>query len=74
MEFSFELPLRPRTNRTLYETYHGVFINIQYSLKVEIKRSFLVGTTISKTTEFIVEYGAKIIVQLIHLLQQYLRL
>ncbi|XP_075548168.1 vacuolar protein sorting-associated protein 26C isoform X2 [Dermacentor variabilis] len=28
-ELPFELPLRPRPGRTLYETYHGVFINIQ---------------------------------------------
>lgn len=28
-ELPFEMPLRPRSGRTLYETYHGVFINIQ---------------------------------------------
>ncbi|KAF8792438.1 Vacuolar protein sorting-associated protein like [Argiope bruennichi] len=28
-EIPFEIPLKPRTNRTLYETYHGVFISIQ---------------------------------------------
>jgi len=56
-EWSFEFPLRARNTKTLFETYHGVFINIQYNLKCEIKKSFLVGTTLSKTTEFIVEYG-----------------
>lgn len=30
-ELPFEFPLRPKGNRTLYETYHGVFINIQVS-------------------------------------------
>ncbi|XP_054722541.1 vacuolar protein sorting-associated protein 26C-like [Uloborus diversus] len=28
-EFPFEIPLKPRANRSLYETYHGVFISIQ---------------------------------------------
>jgi len=56
-EFPFEFPLRARHNKTLYETYHGVFINVQYNLKCEVKRSFLIGSTMCKTTEFIVEYG-----------------
>ncbi|CAL8080521.1 unnamed protein product [Orchesella dallaii] len=57
-ELPFEFPLRGRNNRALYETYHGVFINIQYSLKCEVKRSFLIGSTMAKQTEFIVEYGS----------------
>ncbi len=57
-ELPFEFPLRGRNNRTLYETYHGVFINIQYSLKCEVKRSFLIGSSMARTTEFIVEYGS----------------
>ncbi len=36
----------------------GVFINIQYSLKCEVKRSFLIGTSMSRSLEFIVEYGS----------------
>lgn len=28
-EIAFELPLRPKGNKTLYETYHGVFITVQ---------------------------------------------
>jgi len=57
-ELPFEIPLKCRNNRVLYETYHGVFINIQYSLKCEVKRSFLIGTSLQKTVEFIVEYGS----------------
>lgn len=57
-ELSFEFPLRGKNNRTLFETYHGVFINIQYSLKCEVKRSFLIGSSMQRTTEFIVEYGS----------------
>ena len=40
-EIPFEIPLKPKTNRTLYETYHGVFVNIQYLLKCELKRTLL---------------------------------
>lgn len=39
----------------LYETYHGVFINIQYFLKVEMKRGLL-AKDVEKSCEFIVEY------------------
>ena len=28
-EIPFELPLQPKSNRNLFETYHGVFISIQ---------------------------------------------
>ena len=28
-EIPFEVMLKPKTSRTLYETYHGVFITIQ---------------------------------------------
>jgi hypothetical protein len=41
-EIPFEIPLRTKSSsKHLYETYHGVFINIQYYIKVEMKRSFL---------------------------------
>ena len=40
-EIPFELPLKPKANRTLYETYHGVFVNVQYTLKCEMKRPLL---------------------------------
>lgn len=54
-EIPFEFTLTPRTNKTLYETYHGVFVNIQYHLRVDMKRSFL-AKDLSKMCEFIVEY------------------
>ncbi|GFS43917.1 vacuolar protein sorting-associated protein 26C [Trichonephila inaurata madagascariensis] len=40
---------------TLYETYHGVFISIQYYLKCEMKRSLL-NKDLQKILEFIMEY------------------
>ncbi|XP_063233764.1 vacuolar protein sorting-associated protein 26C [Bacillus rossius redtenbacheri] len=54
-EIPFEFPLVPRPNKTLYETYHGVFVNVQYLLKCEMKRGFLAKDLI-KVAEFIVEY------------------
>lgn len=51
----FEVPLKAKLNRTLFETYHGVFINIQYTLKCELKRSFL-SKGITKVLEFFTEY------------------
>ncbi|XP_018399431.1 PREDICTED: Down syndrome critical region protein 3 homolog isoform X3 [Cyphomyrmex costatus] len=53
-EIPFELPLKPRGNKSLYETYHGVFVNIQYLIRCDIKRSFL-AKDVSKSLEFIVE-------------------
>lgn len=53
-EVPFEAPLQPKPNRTLYETYHGVFINIQYTLRCDLKRSFL-AKDLQKVAEFIVE-------------------
>jgi len=54
-EIPFEFPLTARPNKTLYETYHGVFVNIQYLLRCEMKRSFL-AKDLLKVAEFIVEY------------------
>ncbi|GLG95709.1 Putative down syndrome critical region protein 3 [Gryllus bimaculatus] len=54
-EIPFEFPLTPRANKILYETYHGVFVNIQYLLRCEMKRSFLAKDLV-KVAEFIVEY------------------
>lgn len=42
----------------LYETYHGVFINISYSLRCDIKRSFL-SKDLLKTQQFLVQYKPK---------------
>lgn len=53
-EIPFELPLKPKGSKSLYETYHGVFVNIQYLIRCDIKRSFL-AKDVSKSLEFIVE-------------------
>lgn len=54
-EIPFELPLKVRGSKTLYETYHGVYITIQYFLRCDIKRSLL-AKDVTKAQEFIVEY------------------
>ncbi|XP_005100134.1 vacuolar protein sorting-associated protein 26C [Aplysia californica] len=54
-EIPFEVPLKPKPGKTLYETYHGVFVNIQYLVRVEMKRSLL-NKDLQKQTEFIIEY------------------
>ncbi|XP_075678792.1 vacuolar protein sorting-associated protein 26C [Dermatophagoides pteronyssinus] len=55
-EIPFEVLLKPKLNRQLYETYHGVFITIQYLLKCELKRPML-NKDIQKVIEFFIEYN-----------------
>lgn len=57
-EIPFEFPLRARGSKQLYETYHGVFVSVQYTLKCELKRSFL-AKDLFKVSEFIVEYKVR---------------
>ncbi|XP_065799191.1 vacuolar protein sorting-associated protein 26C [Muntiacus reevesi] len=52
-EIPFEFPLHVKSNRVLYETYHGVFVNIQYTLRCDMRRSLL-AKDLTKTCEFIV--------------------
>jgi len=54
-EIPFDLPLQPRPNRSLHETYHGVFINISYGLRCDVKRSFL-SKDLQKAQQFFVQY------------------
>ncbi|XP_071959166.1 vacuolar protein sorting-associated protein 26C-like [Antedon mediterranea] len=54
-EIPFEVPLKPKGNKALHETYHGVFVNIQYLIKTDIKRPLL-AKDLTKTVEFIIEY------------------
>ncbi|CAL8275844.1 unnamed protein product [Boreogadus saida] len=52
-EIPFEFPLSTKGNKVLYETYHGVFVNIQYILRCDMKRSLL-AKDLSRTFEFMV--------------------
>ncbi|XP_076457678.1 vacuolar protein sorting-associated protein 26C-like [Babylonia areolata] len=57
-EIPFEVPLKPKAGKTLYETYHGVFVNIQYTIRAEMKRSLL-NKDLQKQCEFIIEYKSQ---------------
>lgn len=57
-QIPFEAPLKAKPNRTLFETYHGVFVNVQYNLKCELKRSQyfnILSKDLQKINEFIIE-------------------
>jgi len=53
-EIPVEMPLRAKAGKKLYETYHGVFVNILYTRRADMKRSLL-SKDLVKTSEFIVE-------------------
>jgi len=57
-EIPFEIPLKPKPGQTCYETYHGVFVNIQYIIKCEMKRGAFTKD-VQKAIEFIVEASKK---------------
>ncbi|XP_076803915.1 vacuolar protein sorting-associated protein 26C-like isoform X2 [Clavelina lepadiformis] len=50
----FGFVLKPRGNNKLYETYHGVFISVQYVVKCLMKRPLL-NKDLTKDAEFLVE-------------------
>ncbi|CAH1994885.1 unnamed protein product [Acanthoscelides obtectus] len=54
-QIPFEIPLRAKPNRVLYETYHGVYVNINYGIRCDIKRSFL-SKDLQKMQQFLVQY------------------
>ncbi|KAJ8936323.1 hypothetical protein NQ318_007172 [Aromia moschata] len=55
-QIPFEIPLKPKSNKVLYETYHGVYVNISYGLRCDIKRSFL-SKDLQKCQQFLVQYA-----------------
>ncbi|XP_067849410.1 vacuolar protein sorting-associated protein 26C [Heptranchias perlo] len=52
-EVPFEFPLKVKGSKVLYETYHGVFVNIQYTLRCDMRRPLL-AKDLTKSCEFIV--------------------
>ncbi|KAM3958312.1 vacuolar protein sorting-associated protein 26C [Aphomia sociella] len=59
-EIPFEMPLRARQAVSpgypgLLETYHGVFVNVMYVLKANMKRSFL-NKPVNASCQFFVQY------------------
>lgn len=58
-ELPFEFPLIcPKEPKILYETYHGVFVTIQYILKCDVKRSFL-AKSVQKLQQFYIQYHVR---------------
>lgn len=53
-EFEFEFVLQPVTGEKLHESYHGVFVNLQYVITVEVRRGML-AKSLKRSIEFIVE-------------------
>eukprot|EP01122_Echinamoeba_exundans_P017667 TRINITY_DN953_c0_g1_i2.p1 TRINITY_DN953_c0_g1~~TRINITY_DN953_c0_g1_i2.p1 ORF type:complete len:298 (-),score=56.73 TRINITY_DN953_c0_g1_i2:229-1122(-) len=53
-ELPFEFRLEPLAGQQLYETYHGVYVNVQYTIQADLTRPFL-GKNLQKLVEFIVE-------------------
>ena len=53
-EFAFEFPLSPIKGEKLHETYHGVFVNVQYTITVSAKRGMM-SKDLKRTLEFIME-------------------
>jgi len=53
-ELPFEFRLEPALGQQLYETYHGVFVNITYTLRCDMRRGVL-AKDMSKSVEFVVE-------------------
>ena len=62
-EIPFQFQLDPPSGQQLYETYHGVFVNITYMLKVDMIRGML-AKNLQKSLEFILEVKVKEINQL----------
>jgi len=54
-EYPFEFTLEPGLNRQLYETYHGMYLAIQYQIKTTMKRAFPLKSLV-KIQEFNVNY------------------
>jgi len=53
-ELPFEFVLDPVKGQRLFETYHGVYVNIQYIIECDVPRPRL-AKNLRKTLEFIVE-------------------
>lgn len=53
-EYPFEFPLKPVKDSAIYDTYHGVYVNVQYMITVDMSRGMM-SKNLKKTKEFLVE-------------------
>lgn len=58
VEFPFEFTLKANQGQQLYDTYHGVYVNIQYMITAEMARPMLAKNYV-KAVEFTVETEVK---------------
>jgi len=56
-QFPFEFTLRPFADKNLYDTYHGVYVNVQYMITADMTRGMM-AKNLKKSKEFIVEVEA----------------
>jgi len=56
-QIPFEFILRPLPDKHLYDTYHGVYVNVQYLITVDMARGMM-AKNMKKSKEFIVEVEA----------------
>jgi len=54
-ELPFEFLLKPFPDKLLFDSYHGVYVNVQYTVTVEMDRPVLAGRNFKKTVELYVE-------------------
>lgn len=54
VEIPFEFKIEPVDGEKLVETYHGVYVNIRYAVRVELKRTGMFARSLVAEEEFIV--------------------
>lgn len=59
LEIPFEFTVKSNHSKPLYESYHGVFVNIQYLMKCEMKRPLL-NRDLQKLSEFLIQYDENV--------------
>ena len=57
-ELPFEFRLEPLADQQLFETYHGVYVNVQYTIQCDVIRGAF-SKNLQKQTEFIVESSVR---------------
>jgi hypothetical protein len=53
-ELPFEFKLQLDKDAKLFETYHGILVNVRYTLSVEVKKSGFLAKPLKKSIEIIV--------------------
>lgn len=54
-EYPFEFSLAPVKGQNLFDTYHGVYVTVQYLMTCDLKKSGMMGKNAQVTTELVVQ-------------------